>query len=253
MVWIERVGMGGAAALIGGDHWVVRVGEDCQDCHEFSKESILMANAIRSITRQGEELHLREGVDGSYFHNQNWTAKDVKGSLTLSGTTIKANEDISVFINQWIYRHKKYDLLGANCQKARDLVQFLVGGSYEPPYPLPQASKAIWKCRAGHFTAKSKNNKFKMSKWTTGKVGGIWHLFGIEMEGPKIAVGAFPQNHFGNWGPFVEASLFRIEAKCVGLHVCLEPNWNTCAGLRDGQFTKKNIYFRFGTFGKCQI
>ena len=56
------------------------------------------------------------------------------------------------------------------------------------------------------------------------------------MEGPKIAVGAFPQNHFGNWGPFVEASLFRIEAKCVGLHVRLEPNWNTCAGLRDGQF-----------------
>ena len=122
---------------------------------------------------------------------------------------------------------------------ARDLVEFLVGGSYEPPCPLPQASKAIWKCGAGQFTVKSENNGFNMSKWSTGKVGGIWHLFGIEMEGPKVARGAFPHKCWGNWGPFAEASLFRIEAKCVPLRLRLEPNLNTRFGLRDGQFQLK--------------
>ena len=241
MVCFERVRMGGAAVLVMGDHWAVRVGkdlQDLQDCHEIAQENKSMA--VRSITSQGEELRLRKGVDGSDFENQNRTVKPVEGTLTLSGTTTKTDEDISVFIQQWIDRHKKYNLFGANCQKfARDLVEFLVGGSYEPPCPLPQASKAVWKCGAGHFAAKSENNGFNMSKWSTGKVGGIWHLFGIEMEGPKVARGAFPHKCWGNWGPFAEASLFRIEAKCIPLRLRLEPNLNTRFGLRDGQFQLK--------------
>ena len=40
---------------------------------------------------------------------------------------------------------------------------------------------------------------------------------------------------FGNFGPFAEASLFRIEAKIVPLRVRFEPNLNSGVGMKDGQ------------------
>ena len=38
LVWTERVWMGGKAALVSGDHWAVRVGEDGLDCYEVQQE-----------------------------------------------------------------------------------------------------------------------------------------------------------------------------------------------------------------------
>ena len=243
LVWIERVRMGGLARLVRADHWAVRVGEDAQDCHEVAQRSKRMG--IWSITSQGEELFLREGVDGSDFENQNRTAKDVEGTLTLSGTTTKTDEDISDFIKQWIAKNKKYNLVGSNCQTfARDLVEALVGGSYQPPCPLPQASVTVWSCKAGEFEAKSEKYGFEMRKCATGKVGGIWHLFGFEMEGPMVAKGIFSQMHHRNWGPFADVSLFRIEAKCVPLRIRLVPNLNSCFGVKNGQ-----LQLKLGGFG----
>ena len=138
LVWIERVRMGGLARLVRADHWAVRVGEDAQDCVVRHRQYYNCLEVVQrskrmgiwSITSQGEELFLREGVDGSGFENQNRTAKDVEGTLTLSGTTTKTDEDISDFIKQWIEKNKKYNLVGSNCQTfARDLVEALVGGS----------------------------------------------------------------------------------------------------------------------------
>ena len=60
-----------------------------------------------------------------------------------------------------------------------------------------------------------------MSKWSAGKAGVVFGVFGVEVEGPKVAKGVFTKPHFGNFGPFAEASLFRIEAKIVPLRVRL--------------------------------
>ena len=69
------------------------------------------------------------------------------------------------------------------------------------------------------------------------------------MEGPRVAGGAFHQKYFGNWGPFAEVSLFRIEAKFVPLRLRLEPNFTTRFGLRDGQFQLKIAGFGISIAG----
>ena len=122
LVWTERVWMGGKAAFIRGDHWAVRIGENGEDCHEVSQTG-------KSLKQEGV-LNIRSSKN-----------KPIKGTLTLTGVTMRTDEDIHEFNKLWNSKYEKYKLLSTNCQKfARDLVEYLVGGSYQPPCPLPQAS-----------------------------------------------------------------------------------------------------------------
>ena len=122
LVWTERVWMGGKAAFIRGDHWAVRIGENGEDCHEVSQTG-------KSLKQEGV-LNIRSSKN-----------KPIKGTLTLTGVTMRTDEDIHEFNKLWNKKYEKYKLLSTNCQKfARDLIEFLVGGSYQPPCPLPQAS-----------------------------------------------------------------------------------------------------------------
>ena len=92
-----------------------------------------------------------------------------------------------------------------------------------------------WICKNGHFEAESKSVGFRVRKRSAGKAGGIFGVFGVEVEGPKLSKGIFTKPHFGNFGPFAEASLFRMEAKIVPLRVRFEPNLNSGVGMKDGQ------------------
>ena len=122
LVWTERVWMGGKAAFIRGDHWAVRIGVNGEDCHEVSQTG-------KSLKETGL-LNIRSSKN-----------KPIKGTLTLAGVTMRTDEDIHEFNKLWNKKYEKYKLLSTNCQKfARDLLEFLVGGSYQPPCPLPQAS-----------------------------------------------------------------------------------------------------------------
>ena len=108
--------MGGKAAFIRGDHWAVRIGGNGEDCHEVNQA----------------------GKSGIIKSSKN---EPIKGTLTLAGVTMRTDEDIHEFNKLWNKKYEKYKLLSTNCQKfARDLLEFLVGGSYQPPCPLPQAS-----------------------------------------------------------------------------------------------------------------
>ena len=145
LVWIERVWMGGKAALVRGDHWAVRVGEYGIDCYEVQQEKKALSIKSTSEVDRGF-LDERGGVgeDGSDVgefcsDKETQTARPIRGTLTLSGVTSRTDEEIMDFIRNWNRRYQKYNLLSTNCQKfARDLVEFLVGGSYQPPCPLPQ-------------------------------------------------------------------------------------------------------------------
>ena len=234
--------MGGKAALVRGDHWAVRVGEDGIDCYEVQQEKKTLS--IKSANERDTGFLDQRGGDGEdesdsgelCSNKETQTARPIRGTLTLSGVTSRTDEEIMDFTRDWNRRYQKYNLLSTNCQKfARDLVEFLVGGSYQPPCPLPQATVGSWQCNSGHFKAKSKHIGFKVSKWSSGKVGAIWGVFGVEAEGPKVAKGLFSKHHFGNLGPFAEASLLRLEAKCVPIRVRLEPNLKSGIGLKDGQ------------------
>jgi len=217
LVWTERVWMGGKAAFIRGDHWAVRIGENGEDCHEVSQTG-------KSLKQEGV-LNIRSSKN-----------KPIKGTLTLTGVTMRTDEDIHEFNKLWNSKYEKYKLLSTNCQKfARDLVEYLVGGSYQPPCPLPQATMGSWQCKKGHFEAESTSVGFRVSKWSTGKAGVVFGVFGVEVEGPKLTKGIFTKPHFGNFGPFAEASLFRMEAKIVPLRVRFEPNLNSGVGMKDGQ------------------
>ena len=243
LVWTERVWMGGKAAFIRGDHWAVRIGVNGEDCHEVSQTG-------KSLKQTGV-LNIRSSKN-----------EPIKGTLALAGVTMRTDEDIHEFNKLWNKKYEKYKLLSTNCQKfARDLLEFLVGGSYQPPCPLPQASLekissnfpfllwdsvyksnilsqasvGSWFCTNGHFEAESKSVGFRVRKQSAGKAGVIFVVFGVEVEGPKLSKGIFTKPHFGNLGPFAEASLFRIEAKIVPLRVRFEPNLNSGVGMKDGQ------------------
>ena len=218
------------------------MGEDGFDCYEVQQEKKTLS--IKS-TSEADRGFLDKvggvGADGSAcgelcFDKEIQSARPIRGTLTLSGVTSRTDEEILDFTRNWNRRYQKYNLLSTNCQKfARDLVEFLIGGSYQPPCPLPQASVGSWQCNSGHFKAKSKHIGFKVSKWSSGKGGAIWGVFGVEAEGPKVAKGLFSRHHFGNLGPLAEASLFRLEAKCLPIRFRLEPNLNSGIGLKDGQ------------------
>ena len=66
LVWIERVWMGGKAALVRGDHWAVRVGEYGIDCYEVQQEKKALSIKSTSEVDRGF-LDERGGVgeDGS--------------------------------------------------------------------------------------------------------------------------------------------------------------------------------------------
>ena len=164
------------------------------------------------------------------------------GTLTLSGTTEKTDDEIAAFNERWHKRFPKYNILGANCQiYAKEFIEFLVGGSFEPPCTLPQAGLSVWHtCQGSHQVQR---DGLYCSKQTQGKVGAILMLFGIEAEGPKIHIGYSKKKYFGNWGGFIEASLFRVEIKLCPLRVRLEVNIDTAFGLRDGQFQVKVLGF----------
>ena len=103
--------MGGKAAFIRGDHWAVRIGVNGEDCHEVSQTG-------KSLKKTGV-LNIRSSKN-----------KPIKGTLTLAGVTMRTDEDIHEFNKLWNKKYEKYKLLSTNCQKfARDLVEFLVGGS----------------------------------------------------------------------------------------------------------------------------
>lgn len=95
------------------------------------------------------------------------------------------------------------------------------------------------------------SNGVTSTKSTTFRVGYRCTLLAIDLEGPKIATGNSVQNYYGNIGPYMEASLFRIEAKLWALRVRIEPNIHSGIGLRDGQVQVKLAGFglSFGNYG----
>jgi hypothetical protein len=221
-VWTERVPMKGwMSTAVHADHWAVWVDDNCYEVE-------------RDTTTGGAGSNTING-------NINGAAKnrDKEGSLTLSGTTLKTDQQIEEENQRWIREHPRYDLLGANCQKySQDMIHFLVGGSYEPPCPLPQAGMSTWlSTTAASHHAESKG--VTSSKWTSGRVGAVWRIFGFDAEGPKIARGSSVEYFYGNYGPYFEAALFRLEAKVFVFRARIELNVNSGLGFRDGQLQIK--------------
>ena len=72
-----------------------------------------------------------------------------------------------------------------------------------------------------------------------GRAGGIWTVFGAEIEGPKIDRAASVDKFNGMSGSYVEASLFRVEAQVFPLRARIQPNLNSRLGYRDGQINAK--------------
>jgi len=228
-VWVERVWMKGiGACLTRATHYAVRVGHpETGDCYEVEQEG--KPNKIMSI-------------NGLELNGEPKKAKEIKGTLTLSGSTLKNDISILEFNKNWSTRYPTYVLLGANCQKyARDCLEFLVEGSYEGPCPLPQADWGAWHCSKGSHRVEEAGVWHR--KWTAGKIGAIFMIFGFEAEGPKIASGGSKEYYYENWGSFIEVSLFRIEAKFVPLRARIDLNVNTGFGMRDGQFQAKLVGF----------
>jgi len=224
-VWVERIWIEGwKAFLVRANHYLVRVGHpETGDTYEVEQEG----------KEEGKKMTIN-GLESNGAPKQN---KTIDGTLTLAGSTRKTDEEIIEFNLSWSKKYPTYDLLGANCQKyARDCIEFLCGGSYEGPCPLPQADLGTWHCKKGFH--KVEEAGVWASKWTTGKLGGIWRVFGFEAEGPKTAIGGSTGLKYGNWGPFCEASLLRIEAKFI-LRARLDLNVNTGFGLRDGHLQVK--------------
>jgi len=233
--------MGGKAALFRGDHWAVRVGEYGFDCYEVQQDKkTLSITSTKEMDTGFLDQRGRVGEDGSESGElcsdiEMQTARPIRGTLTLSGVTagrmrrywislvIGTEDTRSTICSAPIVR----SLLGT-------LFNFWWEALASPP-ALPQASVGSWQCNSGHFKAKSKHIGFKVSKWSSGKAGAIWGVFGVEAEGPKVAKGLFSRHHFGNLGPLAEASLFRLEAKCLPIRFRLEPNLNSGIGLKDGE------------------
>ena len=173
-----------------------------------------------------------------------------KPTLTLAGDTDKSDDEIDAENMKWKASHPSYCLFSANCQAYTvHMAKFLVGGSYEPPCPLPQAGVAGWCSGAASHTVESQG--VSSYKWTAGRAGAIVTIFGVDAEGPKFARGGSIQDYGGNNGSYFEASLFRLEAKVYGLRGRIEVNANTGLGYRDGQLQAKLAGFgvSFGNNG----
>jgi hypothetical protein len=224
-VWMERVWMmGRGATLARANHWAVWV-------EDISSEARPKKRVCYEVGQESKVLRIDKDTDG----------RALVGSVTFTGTTTKTDQDIAAFNAKWREQFPEYNLLTANCQKyARDLAEFLVGGSYEPPCPLPEAGTGSWRCPGGSHVWEE--DSFKQCKKTSGKVGGIWGIFGFEAEGPKWLHVNFGKTTNGNWGHFVEAALFRLEVKMV-VRLRLEPNLHTGLGHRDRQLQARILGF----------
>ena len=73
-----------------------------------------------------------------------------------------------------------------------------------------------------------------------GKAGAQWGIFAAEAEGPMASAGAIANND--GFGAFTEASLGRAEGKVGPVRARLEPNINTGIGIKDGQFSVRNMF-----------
>ena len=84
---------------------------------------------------------------------------------------------------------------------------------------------------------------YNEARATSGKAGAQYSVFAAEAEAPSAGAAANWDPKNMNMGAHAEASLFRAEARAVGVGARLEPNLNTGVGMREGQAEVKALGF----------
>lgn len=212
-------------ALSNFHHWAVQIGDKWWEVYG---DGYLTKNPNDSFWEYWYNIWTKQGDSAPM------SSCSVKNS-TFVGTTRMTDKQILKFSKNWIKKHPTYHLTQCNCQMfVTELVDKATNGNYKlPPLQKGDFKSALDAIKLHiddgelHVETKRIEKKFELAPHVRGKVAA------------PHAKGGADWGKDGNYGGFVEASLYEVEGELGPVGGQIRLNADTGAGIRDGNVNVK--------------